>query len=464
MLKVGFSEVSITPEPGLRMSGMLNPPKAEGARWPLYARTVVFDDGVQKAAVVSLDILVLMPETVAEFRQAVSIGTGLSPRNVMISCTHTHRAPYTAALMDEDPDMAYIDFIRQQLVQGMSAALANRRPARLKAGAVDAPGWTFNRRQVYHTPLGEQVGTQGPEWIDTFLRREGPEDNQLQVLLAEDLDGKILGGLVNFACHTTLMGAEPFYSADYPGPLLEQLQQRYGGIFAFIQGAAGNLWAIDMSHEINPMSRMGPEHTVEMATALAVKAGEAIAASQTIEGERVRVASQVLKIPQRRPTLEQVQLAKRFLAQGHTPAVIKDFSQKIYPHAYTFYTGNWDDEVVQNWFAQETIGMWEWQRRAAMRELLEDVEIQVIAVGQAAIAGYPAEYFTEYGLKTKADSPFALTLVSELANGWHGYVPTQEAFLHGGYETRFAFQSRLVQEAGVRMCEAALDLLRQLGK
>ena len=167
MLKIGFSVASITPEPGLRMSGMLNPPKAEGARWPLCARTVVFDDGVQKAAVVSVDILVLMPSTVAEFRQAVASATGLAPQDVMISCTHTHRAPYTAALMDEDPDFAFIDFMRQQIVLGVTAALANRRPARLKAGAVDAPGWTFN-------PIGRAGGHPGPGMDRYFRAPRGP--------------------------------------------------------------------------------------------------------------------------------------------------------------------------------------------------------------------------------------------------------------------------------------------------
>lgn len=55
-----------------------------------------------------------------------------------------------------------------------------------------------------------------------------------------------------------------------------------------------------------------------------------------------------------------------------------------------------------------------------------------------------------------------LPLVAELANGWHGYIPTEEAFGHGGYETCLAYASRLVPDAGDRMCEAALDALRAL--
>ena len=38
MLKIGISEVDITPAPGLRMAGMVNPPKAEGVHFPLKAR------------------------------------------------------------------------------------------------------------------------------------------------------------------------------------------------------------------------------------------------------------------------------------------------------------------------------------------------------------------------------------------------------------------------------------------
>ena len=102
MIRAGFSAVDITPETGLRMEGMLSPPEGTGVQYPLRGRAAVFDDGIDRAAIVSLDLLFLMPVVVAEFRQAVTAGTGLRPENVMIACTHTHRAPYVTALMDDD--------------------------------------------------------------------------------------------------------------------------------------------------------------------------------------------------------------------------------------------------------------------------------------------------------------------------------------------------------------------------
>lgn len=462
MLKTGISEINITPAPGLRMAGMLNPPEAQGVQWPLYARIYVFDDGIHQAAIVVLDNLLLATALVPELRQVITAGTNLDPSHVMIACTHTHRAPYTAPLMDEEIDFKYVDFLHQQLASCMTLAMHNRQPVRLKVGRIQAPGWTFNRRQVYHSETyGEQVGTQGPQAIPAFLRNEGPEDHELGVLQVETPAGQSLGGLVNFACHTTVMGGEPVYSADYAGPLTEALSEHLGGIFGFLQGAAGNLWSIDTSQMSSVLARdyVGPEHAQRMADALAQKAVEALDGGHVVKRERVSMARQVLSIPQRRVTRQHVDLAKWYLEEAPKDLHQQEFTRKLYGHDYTFYN---NDPIVQQWFARETIGMWEWQRRTGTRHLFEAVEIQVIGIGEVAFVGLPGEIFTEFGLKIKVQSPFEQTFIIELANGWHGYIPTQEAFAHGGYETRLGYTSRLVPEAGDLMSSTALHLLHSI--
>jgi hypothetical protein len=208
-----------------------------------------------------------------------------------------------------------------------------------------------------------------------------------------------------------------------------------------------------------------------MGEALAAKAIQALAAGRAVDGERLRIASQILRIPQRRPTKEQVALAKWFLEKRPPDVNLQEYMFKIYGRDFTFFT-DWGSQGrsdiqgsllwQEDWFARGTLGLWEWQRRAGGRELVEEVEAQAIALGDVAFVGYPAEYFVEFGLKTKALSPFPDTFVAELANGWHGYVPTQEAFDHGGYETRLGDASRLVPEAGDRLCEVGVDLLRKL--
>ena len=117
---------------------------------------------------------------------------------------------------------------------------------------------------------------------------------------------------------------------------------------------------------------------------------------------------------------------------------------------------------VDNVHAQELLNMWQWQRGKSEAELVEEIEIQVITLGDVAIVAFPVELFSDFGRRVKAESPFPDTFIATLANGWHGYAPTLEAFARGGYEPRFAYPSRLAPEAGERMTEAALELLRRL--
>jgi neutral ceramidase len=473
-MRAGIAEIDITPAPGLPRAGMPNPQPGEGIAWPLMARVFVFDDGIRRAAVVTLDLLGVAAPTVAELREAMAPGTGIPVQNIFIACTHTHWGPHTAAIMNEDADFIYLDCLRNRLVEAVAKAVNTMQPARLKTARIEVSGWSFNRRPIYRTAHGEQVGTQGPHWIPEFVRMEGPDDPELGILLVEDLSGRPLGGLVNYACHTTVGPDRPDYSADYPGPLTERLSSKLGGIYGFLQGCAGNIWQMNMSQKREPLyQENGTAHTRRMGEALADKAIEALKQARSVDGDALRVEHTILEVAQRRPTTEQIQLAKGFLERGNKKIDLQSHLFAIYGHPYTFYSdlAQIQESDIQggilwqeDWFARGLLGLWEWQRRVGTRELLEKVEVMVLALGDIAIVGYPAEYFSEYGQRTRANSYFAQTFVSELANGWHGYVPTREAFQHGGYEPRLGDASRLVEEAGDRMCEAGLDLLRKLTK
>lgn len=471
-MRVGIAEIDITPEPGLPRAGMPNPQAGEGVAWPLMARILVFDDGARRAAVISLDLLGISAQTTAELRAAIAPGNGILGEDIFIACTHTHWGPHTVAIMDEDANWDYLDFLRIRLVECAARAVASLRPAQLKRARTEAPGWAFNRRPIYRTAMGEQVGTQGPHWIPEFVRMEGPDDPELGILLVEDLRGNTLGGLVNFACHTTVGPDLPDYSADYPGPLCARLAAETGGIFGFLQGCAGNIWQMNMSRKRGSIyQENGTAYTRKMGEGLAAKALEAIGQAVEVAGDAVLVRREVLQIPQRRPTCEQVRLAKEFLERGERKVDLQAHMRAIYGHEYTFFTdlSHIQESDIQgsmlwqeDWFARGLLGLWEWQRRTGTRELMEPVEVMALALGDVVLVGYPAEYFCEYGLQTRQNSPFSQTFVAELANGWHGYVPTREAFAHGGYEPRLGDASRLVEEAGDRMVETGLKLLRQM--
>ena len=71
----------------------------------------------------------------------------------------------------------------------------------------------------------------------------------------------------------------------------------------------------------------------------------------------------------------------------------------------------------------------------------------------------PGEMFVEYGLTIKNFSPFANTLIVELANNSVSYVPNKKAFSQGGYEVE---NSRLAPGGGEMLAAAAIQMLNEL--
>jgi hypothetical protein len=103
-----------------------------------------------------------------------------------------------------------------------------------------------------------------------------------------------------------------------------------------------------------------------------------------------------------------------------------------------------DWAAATDYYAQSALA---WPSLLAL-ESPTPVRINVIRLGSAVVCTNPAELFVEFGLQVKAASPAEVTLVSELTDGYVGYVPTPPAFERGGYETWPAPSSKLVPEAG----------------
>ena len=75
----------------------------------------------------------------------------------------------------------------------------------------------YNRRVLYRNGLAKCHGSfKDP----AALMFEGPVDPEVAVLAARDKNGKLLGSIVNFACHPCHHGGDEVFSAGYPGQLL----------------------------------------------------------------------------------------------------------------------------------------------------------------------------------------------------------------------------------------------------
>jgi hypothetical protein len=83
-------------------------------------------------------------------------------------------------------------------------------------------------------------------------------------------------------------------------------------------------------------------------------------------------------------------------------------------------------------------------------------------IGDVAIVGVPAEYFTVLGIGIKQRSPFKNTFVAELANDWIGYLPDRKAHELGGYQTWMGQHSYAEIGTGERMADEVVGMLNEL--
>jgi hypothetical protein len=86
------------------------------------------------------------------------------------------------------------------------------------------------------------------------------------------------------------------------------------------------------------------------------------------------------------------------------------------------------------------------------------LEVQGIRINDALFVAVPAEVFVEIGLRLKQTASHTLFIVG-IANGYIGYLPTQEAHEVGGYEV---VSSKCRPEAASKLIENVLDLEQKL--
>ena len=88
--------------------------------------------------------------------------------------------------------------------------------------------------------------------------------------------------------------------------------------------------------------------------------------------------------------------------------------------------------------------------------------IQAIQLGDTAIVGVPAEFFTVLGQEIKRRSPFRYTYVFELANDYIGYVGDRRGYELGGYQTWTGLHSFVPPGTGEMIVDEAVALLERL--
>ena len=450
-MKAGFAERDITPKPGMEKPGGYSKAfhKEGDVHDPLKARAAVFDDGTIRVALVGIDAPFIERPLVMAARQAIHARCGIAPEAVLVGASHTHSGgpmglvqpgQYDHAsdlvknLAYERSSMAdprYLDMVRDAIVEAVVAADAARVDALASVGSGRETQSAFNRRLRMKNGLTyTHAGKCNPDILDFA----GPADPEVGVIGAW-ADGRLLGCVVNFACHgTTGPGGT---STDWIYTLEQTIRGVMGdqAVVVFLNGASGDVTQVNNRSPY--LTDYGERSARLVGTRVGAEALKVLVSTEPGDLTPIVAKSTLLRIPRRTPSPDRVTRALELVQQ--------------------------DPEAVgtTEWiFAKETVLL-----DARLRtEPVADVEVQAIQIGPAVFLANPAEVFAQLGLDIKAASHFPYTWIAEIANGCVCYVPTEEAFgpHGGGYETRLTSYSNLEVAAGRKIVDASVALARSL--
>ncbi len=451
-VKAGFAYRDITPDIGMEQPGGYGKSFHRSFHDACKVRVAVFDDGKRKIAVVGLDSLVVPRQIVTGARAAIEKACGITPDAVLIAASHSHSSGPVGMVMPGEYDGAsdlikrlayeesscadpgYLTRVQAEIVAGVKLADQMKVPAQIGFGFGHEDKVAFNRRiRMKNGQSWSHPGAGNPE-IEGYA---GPIDPQVGVIGAWDMEGRLIGSIVNFSCHATTSPGG--ISANWP----YYLEQTIWGALdtrapvVFLAAPCGDVTQVD---NLSPYQRPGAE---EWARLVGGRVGAEAVKELLImhKGTDAVIDARVnmLSIARRKPSAERLARSREIVARGKPKP----------PEDPTDYT-----------FAKEIL-MLDYQLTIAPNH---EAEVQALQLGPAVFVSNPAEYFVQFGLDIKKGSPFPFTFPVELANGIIGYVPTEEAFgpNGGGYETRLSSYSNLEITGGKKIADAGIELTRQM--
>ncbi len=437
MLKCGFSQRKINPKIGSGIPGGFLPPASRGIDDDLMTKAVYFSDGENSTLIVVADFVEMYRSETLPIREYLSKNTGIDMDAVMFCGTHTHSGgmvlgfpPFTYTKPDED----YLKLIRDMSYEAAKEAMEKAEPVKIGYGVGKEEKVSFNRRFI----MKDGKARTNPGYLNPdIVRPEGTRDPDVAVLRVDNMDGKPIGMITNFACHATAHKV-PYFSADYPAGIAQIVKTVLGDdvVSLFINGACGNVITDDAEgKDLTKDITCAPGYYMTVGRIVGLEALKTRERIRYMDMDRVKVAY----------SLETLSIGRRLP------------SKEEYDEAMKYINSDDKKDPRGEYYAASTQVMYENPDKD--KPMLADV--QVVSIGGVRICAFPAEMFYEYARKLKEREIDEKIIVATIANGILGYVPTRQAFVNGGYEPSLGYTSNSEEGCGDKLVES---VIRQIEK
>ncbi|MFO1449505.1 MAG: hypothetical protein U1F61_15225 [Opitutaceae bacterium] len=408
--EIGLAREDITPPPGIyaRNWGLSRYDTADGVHRPLTA-TVLALVGKGDAPPLLLVAADLgwwkSRDDERRVRGGLQAALGLSEAQVLISLSHTHAGP---SLYSDDAGKPggewigpYLDRLRERLIAAARAAMAVRRPALLS--------WRYGRCDLARNRDLPEPGTARHV---VGYHAEGSADDTLLVGRIEDAaDGRLLGTVVNYACHpTTLAWDNRLISPDFPGAMRETVEAATGAPSLFLQGASG---------ELAPAEQYCGDAAV--ADRHGRRLGHAVLAVLNGWSERTQVFDRVVEsgaaLAVTRPAA--------VLITDEASASVQPVSLPLKPMPTVA-----EIEAKLAGCTDRALGERLWRQRGVRRMVGDgaalDLPLWIWRVGEAWVVASPGEAYSQLQTEVRRRFPGRPIVVLNVTNGYAGYLAPQD--------------------------------------
>ena len=495
-LKIGWSEISITPDKKISLDGQFAERISEYVEKPLTATALAVEANGEQMVLVSCDLAAIFWGLIEDVRAALADNTvGLDPKKIVISAIHTHTGP----VYNSTPKRTKVEGVKT-LRQTLEAFLAPGQKYVEKVNVSDNPeiatpaevaallcerlpkvileAWNNRKEGAFTNAFGRAaVGMcrraaynddTAQMWGDTntavFDALEGGNDSGIELLYVFDNEKKLTGIVANIACPAQCVQHRLFVSPDYWGEVKARLRQYFGEDLFLLPlcSAAGDQCPVDLVRWVEPESDLNdpnckrtnpPKRKADPSMfdlAGMYKAGKRVAREIIDIWEEGLDAPQEapvfihkvedMRLPIRRASLTDINNAKRAIKE-----YLRDQNGK-----------DVDYNDVAN--MQVHLGI---LNRAVFQEYVDvlETEVHTIRLGTIAIATNPFELFLDYGNQIRARSAAEQTFLIQLANGCEGYLPTEKAERHGHYSA-FLSSGQVGHVGGEQLVRQTLQNIR----
>jgi neutral ceramidase len=234
--------------------------------------------------------------------------------------------------------------------------------------------------------------------------------------------GALQAVIFNHSTHTIGTIKPGVRSPSFYGLAGQRLEAELGGVFSFVEGASGS------THNLNLSCADATDRIADAVRETLAKA-------------------------EPRPVARLASRKRPFKFKVHT------FDEEAEEAAVSYYCGKWVGD-----YGPRVVPVFREMRRqlAPVQGESRETWVQAMVIGDVAIVGGPAEFFTKLGVDIKNRSPYRYTYVAELANDWIGYLPDRDAHELGGYQVWTGFHSYAEPGTGERIVDEAIALLTEL--